>query len=468
MKTIFFWLSLCLVVTQAQSAIPRTTVSSSDEPTGIKFFTGSWKAALAEAKRQNKPVFVDIYTTWCGPCKKMAKEAFPDAKVGGKFNANFVSYQIDAEKGEGVQIAKKYSVEAYPTTLYVSADGDLIHRAIGYGGIQELLNQADQAIASFKDPNPLSAMEKQYAGGKRDPEFLSAYLQKRATLGMPNGEALDAYLKIVPEADWSSDQNIGLITGNLETYNEKIFDLLLQKMGQMQNATGEEAMALRNKLGEGVFKLNQDRFGKAIAAKDEQLLANVITDNEAYLKAARSSALTPVQAEDMANGYRANFYLQTKNLVKYRSLASAQAGKLMNLSASDIAKLNEEAYKQFEDEARAYPDSVKQSDNFKQYAAQMKQSEPKQTAMKLNNYAWAYYENTADPKDLGQALTWSAKSLEYDRSSMYLDTYAHLLSKLGRKAEAINAQEEAIAKTKAAGQDTADYEKGLAEIKKKK
>ncbi len=55
----------------------------------------------------------------------------------------------------------------------------------------------------------------------------------------------------------------------------------------------------------------------------------------------------------------------------------------------------------------------------------------------------------------------------YDRSGMNLDTYGHLLSKLGRKAEAIKTQEEAIVRTKSAGQDTADYEKGLAEIKKK-
>lgn len=90
-------LGLCLALTIARSAVPRT-----DEPSGIKFFTGSWKAVLAEAKRQNKPVFVDIYTTWCGPCKLMAKEAFPNPTVGEKFNSSFVSYQIDAEKGEGV------------------------------------------------------------------------------------------------------------------------------------------------------------------------------------------------------------------------------------------------------------------------------------------------------------------------------------------------------------------------------
>ena len=97
----------------------------------------------------------------------------------------------------------------------------------------------------------------------------------------------------------------------------------------------------------------------------------------------------------------------------------------------------------------------------------MKKLEPKQTAMKLNNLAWAYHENVNDKSSLNQALTWSAKSLEYDRIGMYLDTYAHLLNKQGRKAEAIKIQEEAIAKQKAAGEDASGYEKELASIKSK-
>lgn len=71
-----------------------------------------------------------------------------------------------------------------------------------------------------------------------------------------------------------------------------------------------------------------------------------------------------------------------------------------------------------------------------------------------------------DKQDLTQALSWSAKSLDYKRVPMYLDTYAHLLDKLGRKADAIKVEQEAIDKTKAAGDDAADYEKALAEMKK--
>lgn len=462
MKTLLLWLSFGLIFTNAcQAALPT------DEPAGIRFFSGSWKDVLAEAKRQNKPVFVDIFTTWCGPCKLMAKQAFPNPKVAEKFNANFISYQIDAEKGEGIEVAKTYAVDAYPTSLYVAANGDLIHRAIGYSGIQGMIDEADKAIAAANDPNPLSAMEKEYAAGKRDSAFLAAYLQKRASVEMPNGEALDAYLKNVPEANWSSDQIIALIAGNLRTDNRKAFDLLMQRLGQLGDKHDQPSADLRNKISQCVGRIIDTRYRQAIANKDEQQLSDVIAINETYLTTARAQQLTKEQADELANGYRMRFYQQTKNSDKYRALASTEAAKLMAVSVDSVRAKNEAAYKRFQQQTAMMPDSVKQGDNFKQYAERMKGAETGQMAMKLNSIAWTYYETMSDPKDLNQALTWSAKSLEYDRDPMYLDTYANLLSKLGRKAEAIKTQQEAITKLKAAGKDTADYEKTLADMKQK-
>lgn len=463
MKTFLLWLSLCLAVTAVRSATPYT-----DEPTGIKFFTGSWKDVLAEAKRQNKPVFVDIYTTWCGPCKQMAKQAFPDAKVGEKFNANFVNYQIDAEKGQGIEVAKKYAVDAYPTSLYVAANGDLIHRVIGYGGIKGLLDEADKAIEAVKDPNPLSAMEKQYEGGKRDTEFLANYLQKRAKIGMPNGEALDAYLKAVPQSEWNSDDNLTLIGGNLTTANSPAFSVVATEAPKlrMDPAKRQQAQAVLT----GLFRSVESDFKEAVANRSEaELETNIRKRQElsALMRPMGMMAPTQTTQEAEATGYRMRFYQQTKNTDKYRVLASAEANRLMAVPMDSVKAKNEAAYKRFQQQTAMMPDSVKNRDDFKKYAESMKTAETSQMAMKLNNFAWTYYETMADPKDLNQALTWSAKSLEYDRQGMNLDTYAHLLSKLGRKAEAIKTQEEAIAKTKAAGQDTANYEKELTEMKKK-
>ncbi len=49
---------------------------------GIVFEQGTWKEVLEKAKQTNKPIFIDVYTSWCGPCKKMSKDIFPLAEVG--------------------------------------------------------------------------------------------------------------------------------------------------------------------------------------------------------------------------------------------------------------------------------------------------------------------------------------------------------------------------------------------------
>jgi thiol-disulfide isomerase/thioredoxin len=453
MKTVLLWLSLCLAITATFAATPRT-----EDPAGIKFFTGSWKEVLAEAKRQNKPVFVDIYTTWCGPCKLMAKEAFPNPKVGEKFNTSFVSYQIDAEKGEGIDVAKKYTVDAYPTSLYVSANGDLIHRAIGYGGIKGMIDEAEKALLSSKEGGSISELDKQFADGKRDTDFLATYLQKRAKVGMPNSEALDVYLKAVPESDWSSDRNVDIIIGNLTSANARGYDFLLSQYPSMRMSQAGRSMMMT------LQKATQNDFRQAAQQKDEALLERVIKHNAAFMNAMRPQS--EAMLKQAADSQRMRFYQQTKKYDQYRPLAVAEATKLMNTPADSVKSRDELNYKRFQQQTAMMPDSVKNSENFKKYATSMQNAETERIAMSLNNLAWTYYENMPDKQDLTQALSWSAKSLDYKRAPMYLDTYAHLLDKLGREADAIKIEQEAIDKAKAAGEDAADYEKALAEIKK--
>jgi thiol-disulfide isomerase/thioredoxin len=118
-----------------------------NEPTGIQFFSGSWQQVLAEAKRQNKPIFIDFYTNWCPPCRRMNLEAFPNADIGIKFNEHFINYQVNAEIGEGFTLAQRYAVASYPTALYLLPTGELVHRGVGYGGVKAMLKQADMVLA---------------------------------------------------------------------------------------------------------------------------------------------------------------------------------------------------------------------------------------------------------------------------------------------------------------------------------
>lgn len=98
---------------------------------GIDFFHGTWEEAKAKAKAENKLLFVDTYASWCGPCKWMAANAFPDASVGEHFNKYFINVKMDMEKGEGPSFAQKYPVSAYPTLMFINGDGKKMHEEVG-------------------------------------------------------------------------------------------------------------------------------------------------------------------------------------------------------------------------------------------------------------------------------------------------------------------------------------------------
>ena len=86
----------------------------------IDFRESGFAKALEAAKVENKLVFMDCYTSWCGPCKLMASKEFVQEKAGEYFNPRFVSVKIDMEKGEGVELRKRYDVNAYPTLLVLN------------------------------------------------------------------------------------------------------------------------------------------------------------------------------------------------------------------------------------------------------------------------------------------------------------------------------------------------------------
>lgn len=93
---------------------------------GVHFEKSTFETALTKAKETDKLLFVDVYTSWCGPCKRMARETFTQNIVGKYFNEHFINYQQDGEKGNGPEIMKKYNIHAVPTFLFLDGNGNRI------------------------------------------------------------------------------------------------------------------------------------------------------------------------------------------------------------------------------------------------------------------------------------------------------------------------------------------------------
>ncbi len=109
------------------------------EENGIQFIEENWNKALQEAKKQKKLIFLDAYASWCGPCKMLKRNTFPDKGAGEFFNKNFINVAIDMEKGDGPAVSAKYNVTAYPTLIITDADGNMITFTRGYIDPKELI-----------------------------------------------------------------------------------------------------------------------------------------------------------------------------------------------------------------------------------------------------------------------------------------------------------------------------------------
>lgn len=171
-------------------------ISLSAQSAGINFLHGvTWAEAVSKAKAENKLIFIDFYTQWCGPCMNMAQTVFSLPTVGYYYNNTFINLKIDAEEGEGIILAKKYEVRSYPTYAFVDpTTEEIVHRSSSR-------QSAEQFIQTGKDatiPTQRSYyLQDQYAKGNRERAFLINYINYNHSVYARNNvqAAFDELLK---------------------------------------------------------------------------------------------------------------------------------------------------------------------------------------------------------------------------------------------------------------------------------
>lgn len=110
-----------------------------DTTDGIQFFKGTFKEALEKAQVENKPIFLDIYATWCGPCKMLKAKTFSNTEVGIYYNQNFVNVAFDGEQGDGAMLMQKYGLRSFPSLLFIDGNGKVVGISGGYHNPNELI-----------------------------------------------------------------------------------------------------------------------------------------------------------------------------------------------------------------------------------------------------------------------------------------------------------------------------------------
>lgn len=156
------------------------TLSAKAQENGIQFLHLSWTEAVSQAKSQNKLIFVDFYTQWCGPCLNMAQEVFSLPTVGDYYNHTFINLKIDAENGEGVELAKKYGVRSYPTYAFIDPNTEeLVHRSSSRQTPEQFIQTGKNAnIPTKRSPY----LEAEYSNGNRDRQLLIDYINYKSSI----------------------------------------------------------------------------------------------------------------------------------------------------------------------------------------------------------------------------------------------------------------------------------------------
>lgn len=360
--------------------------------------------------KENKPMFIDCYTSWCGPCKWMATDIFTNDTVAEYYNKNFICVKMDMEKGVGIARSFKYNVNSYPTFLFVK-DGKVNHRASGTRPIKGFMELGKTAI----DPEKrFDHWVKQYQAGNRDQVFIRDYIKTLNKAGLDTKEVADWYFTTQSKQDLLNKDNYEIIVLNVNSYTDSMFDFILQNKNKYESTVGKE--------------------------KVDKMIYNIFQD------------ASPFQYFETSPGMfegKFNDTLYNEIVTKIKQVDFERRDEVLTtLSISNYY---------------AKKDWVKYIEQITKYLNDYSKNDP----ISFNDYAWAIYENEAitDKATLELAITWVKKSIELANEYYNNDTYAALLYKMKNKEEAIKMATKAMELGKKAGENTTSTQKMLDKIK---
>lgn len=256
---------------------------------GINFFHGTWAETVAKAKAENKLIFIDFYTQWCGPCLNMAETVFVLPTVGDFYNSNFVNAKIDAENGEGVNLSKKYQVRSFPTYMFVDPNTEeAVHRSSSRQTGEQFITTGQGAITPTKRSFYLID---EYNKGNRNRELMIDYINyqhsvyQRKAVNQAFNELIQGGAKLTDSQIWKL--YVDVISGMDNPYLKEVSDNYSEFCKLFGKKAVDEKLAKETTYGD-LSLLDQlcDFEGKDFNKK--MILINQALNNNRYDEAAKS------------------------------------------------------------------------------------------------------------------------------------------------------------------------------------
>ncbi len=129
----------------------------------------SYKEALEQAKKEKKPILLDLFTDWCGWCKKMDASTYTDPDVIA-ISRKMVFLKLNAEKDpDGIELQNRMSVFSFPTTMVLDAGGEEVDRIPGYLTAEAFVKSVDRIL---NDKESIPQLKKMEAENNKDADIL--------------------------------------------------------------------------------------------------------------------------------------------------------------------------------------------------------------------------------------------------------------------------------------------------------
>ncbi len=353
----------------------------------LVFSESSWDDLLKQSAAEGKPIMVDMYASWCGPCKKMERDIFPIEEVGDFFNANFLVAKRNIDTPEGAMLEKRYSVERYPTFLFINADGKVLHQVIGYHDKDEFLAMGKAAL---QEKNQLAYLEKKYNAGDRSEVICRAYAIALFDAGKKGSQKplLDFWKACEDKSDY---ENMSLLLSLLEDADNSGFDYIINHRSDFEEVFGSSVV--------------NDRLQKLVYAsiyQSKEVLSPEI------VKAAFEKSF-PEDAEAMSAYFMMSYYRQAKDWPKY---VDATLFFLDN-AAEDAATFNDLSWSIVEN-----TDDKKQLKRALKYAKRANQLQSHPAIKSTVAHIYAKLNKRKKAKDFAKQSIVLADEYEYDSRSV--------------------------------------------------
>lgn len=401
---------------------------------GIQFQHGlAWTQVKEKARKENKYIFIDVFTTWCSPCIQMAQQIFPQKKVGDFFNQNFinVAVQFDVTKKDNQEVKNwykevkvlknKYQVNLYPTYLFFNPQGELVHRMNG------ATFNAGEFIAKAKNAlNPatqLLTLKEQFRKGSKEPNFLLTLTKVAQQANDFKFVPIAANAYLSTQDNLLTNENLKLIIPATTKSTDVGFKILRTHSAEVDAVEG------KGKSAEKVITV----------VYDEAVLPHIATG----------------AGKNDFGGGMAMYYGEIRKSVNWDSIKVILETKYPDLSDAVLAAAKPFYYQWLGDWTKL---SASVNDYLSSpYADNLSNDH-------LNAYAMNIFHSSDNQQNIESALDWSKKTLsgENQKNISYLYTYSNLLYKLGKKEQAVSTMQEAIT---LAGEKDGELTKLMAKMK---